>query len=184
MGYRSHDFLFEPVYYWKHRLIPENKRSSNNVTSISPLTIAPELVKRHFEPLLILRFLLQKGKYNFGSDQDSIFATRIQVTMSDDRKESVKPLSLHVTPKQDVPVFNLEILVSRCHETGTYRARPANYEFTSSVKSTPRDAIASLVTDVKKEIQTLLSRGETIPWLSPSVSQATGETRMLVPIHF
>jgi len=104
--------------------------------------------------------------------------------MSDDTKESVKPPSLQVTPKQDIPVFNLEILILRCHETGTYRARLANYEFTSSIKATPRDAIASLVTDVKKEIQTLLSRGETIPWLLPSVSQAAGETRMLVPIHF
>jgi len=103
--------------------------------------------------------------------------------MLDKDKILIKASSLQLGPPQDVPVFNLEVLITRCNETGMCRVRLANLEFESFVKPTPRDAISAIVIAAKKVIGELVSRGETIPWLVPSNSKAVEETLMLVPVH-
>jgi hypothetical protein len=97
-------------------------------------------------------------------------------------KASSQSIQLRIAPKQDVPVFNLEVLVFRCDEA-IYRARLANLELEPLLKSTPRDAIAAIVTSAKDKIREWVSHGEAIPWRTPSTLPDVGETRMLVPMH-
>jgi hypothetical protein len=97
-------------------------------------------------------------------------------------KASSPSIQLHIAPKQDIPVFNLEVLVFRVDEA-FYRARLANLELEPALKSTPRDAIAAIVTSAKNKIRELVSRGEAVPWRTPSALPDVGETRMLVPMH-
>ena len=103
--------------------------------------------------------------------------------MLDKTKISLNTSTPQLVLPQDVPVFNLEVLIARCDETGMYRARLANLEGESFVKATPRDAISAIVTSAKKVIRELVSQGETIPWLVPSASKTVEETLMLVPVH-
>jgi len=103
--------------------------------------------------------------------------------MLDKTKISLNTSTPQPVLPQDVPVFNLEVLIARCDETGMYRARLANLEGESFVKATPRDAISAIVTSAKKVIRELVSQGETIPWLVPSASKTVEETLMLVPVH-
>jgi hypothetical protein len=85
-------------------------------------------------------------------------------------------------PQQEVPVFNLELLL-RTAGSGECRARLANLMIAPARANSPREAIADLVTRAKALIADCLARDRAIPWIEPSDPPFENETRMLVPIH-
>ena len=102
--------------------------------------------------------------------------------MSDEANTEGK-VTLHSIPPGNVPVFNLEVLMSKIPVEGMFRIRIGNLHLESIEKSSTRDAIACIVTDAKKLVKQCVASGQPIPWRDPADQPTNGETRMLVPIH-
>lgn len=89
----------------------------------------------------------------------------------------------HVSPPQDVPVYNCLVLVAPRNEAGTIVARAANLAGLCAEGQSERETLQKLVPAFKAALAAFREQGEAIPWLDPPDAPQPGETQRWIAVH-
>lgn len=81
------------------------------------------------------------------------------------------------------PVFNCVVHVAPPDPGGRVVARVANLPQVSAQAASERQALAAVVSTVKRLLVEWLARGQPIPWIDPPAAPQPGEQTRYIAVH-
>ncbi|MFT5528069.1 MAG: hypothetical protein ACI9G1_005486 [Pirellulaceae bacterium] len=99
--------------------------------------------------------------------------------VADDEKKV--PVVRLIGDAETIPVFSCQILIS--HDSGKVVAESANIAGISATAKNEREALRTVVEELKSRLKEYQDRGETIPWLDPATKPSDQQQVRWMALH-